>query len=130
MKATTHLEHLVLKIKSDPQSISFYHQFLNLLGYQMDFESENYLNFNNGIIAIGLYFEPNFDQSQENTAGLGHLAWKIGDLNLIESLRELITKYGLEYESLGEKRTHHNKEFFTYCFYCPSGNRLEIVYED
>lgn len=128
MNQNTHLEHLVLKIKSDTQSSIFYQDFLALLGYKVDFESKNYVNFNNGILPIGLYFESNFNENQENSAGLGHLAWKTDNLELVHQLNELIAKHDLEYESLGEKRTHHNQEFFTYCFYCPSGNRLELIY--
>ena len=130
MTTNTHLEHLVLKIKSESQSLNFYSDFLSLMGYQKDFESENYINYSNPNLAIGLYFETGFVEASENVSGLGHLAWQTHDFSLIDRLCEVLKKYELEHETLGENRNHHNQEFFTVCFYCPSGNRLELIYKE
>jgi len=123
------LEHLVLKIKKNNNSINFYKEFLEMLSYKQDFTSENYDNYTGDNLSIGLYFEDNFKDSNEEFSGLGHLAWQVNNSPIVHKLNELIDKYELEYECLGEKRQHHNQEFFTYCFYCPSGNRLELIYK-
>lgn len=127
MNTNCNIEHLVLKIQNDENTLSFYNQFFNLLGYTKDFESENYINYTNQIIPIGLYFERWFVESPENSCGLGHLAWKTNSKETISNLSTLIEKFKLEFETLGEDRTHHNQQFYTCCFYCPSGNRLELI---
>ena len=127
MNTNCNIEHLVLKIKNDEKSVNFYNQFFNLLGYTIDFEAENYINFTNQIIPIGLYYSDEFEESKETNSGLGHLAWNTNNKETINSLAILIKEFELEYETLGDLRTHHNQKFYTCCFYCPSGNRLELI---
>ena len=127
MTNTTNIEHLVLKIKANQQSIQFYDEFLSLLGYIQDIKTAEYINYTNGKIPIGLYFTPEFTENIEISAGLGHIAWQTNHLYIYQKLVVLIKKYDLEYETLGEKRQHHTQNFETISFYCPSGNRLELV---
>jgi hypothetical protein len=129
MTALNNIEHLVLKIKNTSLNLNFYHDFFTLLGYFQDQKIENYLNYSNGILPIGLYFEPTFQENISNSSGLGHIAWKTNDKELFEKLNKLIIQYDLKYETLGEIRKHHNQDFYTISFYCPSGNRLELISE-
>jgi|GEM_PF-6156103 len=126
--STTQLSHLVLKVNKNQDTLNFYRDLFELLGYTQTIYDSNFWNFGDKSISVGLYFEEEFYAADENTVGLGHLAWDVGSQDVIDNAALLIQKYNLATETLGSIKAHHGIDFFTCCFYCPSGNRLELVY--
>jgi hypothetical protein len=125
----TQLSHLVLKVTSSQDTLNFYQELFGILGYTQDIKDSNFWNFSDDVIAVGLYFEDEFQEGGENTTGLGHIAWDVGGQDIIDKAALLIQRYNLEAETHGTIKAHHGIDFFTCCFYCPSGNRLELVYK-
>jgi hypothetical protein len=130
----TKLEHIVLCLNNFDESIKFYNELLQYLGFTIILDKiygeQRYVSFNNEIFDIGFispekeYLESKFHIFQ---VGLSHLALRIDNLETLNECSKICSKYNLEIENSGDPKIHHLEEFKTLRFYCPSKLLIELI---
>jgi catechol-2,3-dioxygenase len=122
----TKLNHMVLKVLSNSECVNFYTKFFKLLNLTEVYSLDYYKHFENNFLSIGLYFEATFENYKENYAGLGHIAFEIENIEILENIISFLKENSIEV--LGpENKKHHGKEYLTIEFRCPSNIRIECV---
>jgi hypothetical protein len=123
------INHLVLQIIDNPQTLNFYKSFFDLLNLEVVFVSPEgyYKHYENKNVSIGLYFEKGFVYKQKEYSGLGHIAFQLDKENYEEIIDFIKTQLEIKLECINEIKPHHGNNYLTTTFYCPSGIRIEII---
>jgi glyoxylase I family protein len=129
----TGVDHLDLVVSDLEQSLNFYRQLLEPLGYVRTSEIVGergervvYLG-GQGVVSISLRQAQTPGQSDRYRVGIHHLAFEAPSREVVDERLRWVREQGLEIEN-DPKEYNYRPGYYAGFFYDPDGIKLEIVH--